>query len=122
MVSEDKLFKKCPVNALKEAYVNFSNKINDVVEVTDNLEENMFGQEIFGSRSEEDIEVVKTALEVAEEYLSELIEEQNTLSKCLEQQQIEWEENVAKCNVETPDDCDKVEAFLDEIKELRGRK
>jgi len=121
LASKD-IIQKCPIDNLREAYTKFTKKINDVIDVASKLEENMFGQEIFGSRSEEDIEVVKVALEVAEDYLAELDEEQSTLSKCLELQQIEWEENVAKCNVETPDDCDKVKAFLDEIKEMRGRK
>jgi len=122
LASKDKLFETCPIDALKEAYTNFTNKINDLVEVAYKLEDDMFGQEFFGSRSEEDIEVVKTALEVAEDYLSRLVEEQTTLSKCLEETTIEWEENLAKCNIEERDDCDEIESFLDEIKKMKGRR
>ena len=96
--------------------------MDDVSKVMSELEENYFEQDIFGSRANEDIKVVKSALEVAEEYLFILDEEQSKISLCLEQTAIEWEENLEKCKLDEKEDCDEIEAFLDEIKRMRGNK
>lgn len=119
---KDEVFEKCPIDKLKKNYVEFTNKINDLVEVTEQLEENYFKQDIFGSSLSEDIKIVSDAIEIADSYLDKLIAEQSTVSKCLEETTIEWEENLAKCNIEERDDCDEIESFLEEIKKMRGRK
>lgn len=122
MTPKDEVFEKCPINKLKKAYTEFTNKISDLTEVTEKLEEDYIKQHIFGSGAEEDIGIVKTALEIAEEYLWKLDKEQSTFSKCLEEATIEYEENLAKCNIEKRDDCDEIESFLKEIKKMKGRK
>lgn len=122
MTPKDDVFQKCPIDKLKKAYTEFTEKISDLTEVTEKLEEDYIKQQIFGSEAEEDIDIVRTALGIAEEYLCKLDEEQSNLSKCLEETTIEWEENLAKCNIEKRDDCDEIESFLEEIKEMKGRK
>lgn len=129
----ERIFNKCPIDSLKKEYAELSRYLTDlkkaykdVEAVSDDIEEEYFGQKIFGDREDENIIVVENALSIiddmaenVEEEIAKIKEERKRISKCIEEYSIALQEDFTQCKIDEREDCDEIEELLKELDEMR---